>query len=130
MRRKPTCARYRRIAPFYDALDLPFEILRYRPLRRMLFSGLSGTILEAGVGTGRNMPTLALNCRGSLTAGSVDPRVRTQAGHDFVDEGANLPGDEAALLMNHMHRQGRLLVVLQNALERSYSQVMCNLIGT
>ena len=56
MRRKPTSARYRRIAPFYDLLDLPFEVLRYRPLRRMLFSGLSGSILEAGVGTGRNMP--------------------------------------------------------------------------
>lgn len=56
MRRKPTSARYRRIAPFYDALELPFEILRYRPLRRMLFSGLSGTLLEAGVGTGRNIP--------------------------------------------------------------------------
>ena len=56
MPRKPISARYRRIAPFYDLLDLPFEVLRYRPLRRMLFSGLSGNILEAGVGTGRNMP--------------------------------------------------------------------------
>lgn len=56
MRRKPISASYRRIAPFYDLLDLPFEVLRYRPLRRMLFSGLSGSILEAGVGTGRNMP--------------------------------------------------------------------------
>ncbi len=47
---------YRRIAAFYDLLDLPFEYFRYRALRPVLFAGLSGTILDAGVGTGRNMP--------------------------------------------------------------------------
>ena len=47
---------YHRIAAFYDLLDLPFEIGRYRALRPILFAGLSGTILDAGVGTGRNMP--------------------------------------------------------------------------
>jgi ubiquinone/menaquinone biosynthesis C-methylase UbiE len=48
--------RYRRIAPVYDLLELPFEYARYRSLRRMLFAGLSGRILDAGVGTGRNIP--------------------------------------------------------------------------
>ena len=47
---------YHRIAAFYDLLDLPFEVGRYRALRPALFAGLSGTILDAGVGTGRNMP--------------------------------------------------------------------------
>jgi ubiquinone/menaquinone biosynthesis C-methylase UbiE len=47
---------YRRIATFYDLLDLPFEYGRYRALRPALFAGLSGAILDAGVGTGRNMP--------------------------------------------------------------------------
>ncbi len=47
---------YRRIAAIYDLLDLPFEYGRYRALRPVLFAGLSGTILDAGVGTGRNMP--------------------------------------------------------------------------
>ncbi len=47
---------YRHIAVFYDLLDLPFEYSRYRPLRIELFAGLNGTILDAGVGTGRNMP--------------------------------------------------------------------------
>ena len=47
---------YRRIAAFYDLLDLPFEVGRYRALRPVLFAGLSGTILDAGVGTGRNLP--------------------------------------------------------------------------
>lgn len=48
--------RYERIAPFYDLLDLPFELKRYRPLRPLLFEGLSGKVLDAGVGTGRNIP--------------------------------------------------------------------------
>ncbi len=48
--------RYQRIAPFYDLLDLPFEYGRYRRLRLLLFQGLSGRILDAGVGTGRNFP--------------------------------------------------------------------------
>jgi hypothetical protein len=46
--------RYQRIAPLYDLLDLPFEHRRYRQLRPLLFAGMSGLILDAGVGTGRN----------------------------------------------------------------------------
>jgi ubiquinone/menaquinone biosynthesis C-methylase UbiE len=48
--------RYQRIAPFYDLLDLPFEYGRYRKIRPLLFAGLSGRLLDAGVGTGRNFP--------------------------------------------------------------------------
>ena len=48
--------RYQRIAPFYDLLDLPFERRRYRALRPLLFRGLAGRLLDAGVGTGRNFP--------------------------------------------------------------------------
>ena len=48
--------RYERIAPLYDLLDLPFERGRYRHLRPQLFQGLEGRILDAGVGTGRNIP--------------------------------------------------------------------------
>lgn len=51
-----TLERYQRIAPFYDLLDLPFEYGRYRKIRPLLFAGLSGSILDAGVGTGRNFP--------------------------------------------------------------------------
>ena len=47
---------YDRIARLYDFLDLPFERSRYTPLRRVLFKGLRGTLLDAGVGTGRNFP--------------------------------------------------------------------------
>jgi ubiquinone/menaquinone biosynthesis C-methylase UbiE len=48
--------RYQRIAPLYDLLDLPFEHGRYRHIRPLLFEALSGHILDAGVGTGRNFP--------------------------------------------------------------------------
>lgn len=47
---------YRRIAKYYDFLDSPFEYGRYRSLRRILFEGLGGQLLDAGVGTGRNFP--------------------------------------------------------------------------
>jgi ubiquinone/menaquinone biosynthesis C-methylase UbiE len=47
---------YNRIAWLYDILDLPFEYGRYRRLRRILFDGVQGTLLDAGVGTGRNFP--------------------------------------------------------------------------
>lgn len=49
-------ATYQRIARWYDLLDAPFERKRYQPLRPLLFAGLSGHILDAGVGTGRNIP--------------------------------------------------------------------------
>ena len=51
-----TLERYQRIAPVYDLLELPFEYGRYRQIRRLLFEGLSGRLLDAGVGTGRNFP--------------------------------------------------------------------------
>ncbi len=47
---------YHHIARLYDILDLPFEHGRYRPLRPTLYAGASGRILDAGIGTGRNMP--------------------------------------------------------------------------
>jgi ubiquinone/menaquinone biosynthesis C-methylase UbiE len=46
--------RYQRIAPIYDLLDLPFERFRYRAIRPLLFHGMQGRLLDAGVGTGRN----------------------------------------------------------------------------
>lgn len=53
---KSTLETYQRIAPFYDLLDLPFEYGRYRKIRPLLFEGLAGKLLDAGVGTGRNFP--------------------------------------------------------------------------
>lgn len=55
MRSDTNLRRYQRIASFYDLLEWPFERLRYRLIRPQLFAGLSGRILDAGVGTGRNI---------------------------------------------------------------------------
>ena len=46
--------RYQRIAPVYDLLDLPFERRRYRATRPLLFRGMPGRLLDAGIGTDRN----------------------------------------------------------------------------
>ncbi|MFQ5565259.1 MAG: class I SAM-dependent methyltransferase [Paracoccaceae bacterium] len=69
--------RYTRVAPFYDLLDLPFEYLRYRPLRRMLFRGVGGVVLDAGVGTGRNMPFYPGD--GEVVGIDLSPRMLAQA---------------------------------------------------
>jgi ubiquinone/menaquinone biosynthesis C-methylase UbiE len=53
---KSILGRYQRIASLYDLLDGPFESGRYRRLRPKRLAGLSGRILDAGVGTGRNFP--------------------------------------------------------------------------
>lgn len=46
--------RYRRTGPWYDLLDAPWERI-YRPWRPRILAGLPGRVLEAGVGTGRNL---------------------------------------------------------------------------
>jgi ubiquinone/menaquinone biosynthesis C-methylase UbiE len=50
-----TRRKYDRIAPVYDLVDVA-EIAYKRELRPRLFAGLTGLILDAGVGTGCNMP--------------------------------------------------------------------------
>jgi ubiquinone/menaquinone biosynthesis C-methylase UbiE len=47
---------YQRIAPYYDILDFIGEAFGQRRVRPQLLEGLSGRILDAGVGTGRNIP--------------------------------------------------------------------------
>lgn len=48
---------YARIGPWYDLLDAPWEWLRYRHLRPLVWREVAGCrdILDAGVGTGRNI---------------------------------------------------------------------------
>lgn len=46
--------RYKTTALFYDLLDLPWEMI-YRKWRPDLVGDVRGTVLEAGVGTGRNL---------------------------------------------------------------------------
>ena len=72
--------RYERIAPYYDLIDLPFESRRYRALRPLLFRGLSGRLLEAGVGTGRNFPFYPMGV--SLLSASTSVRACWHARSD------------------------------------------------
>ena len=46
--------KYRLTSWFYDILDYPWE-RQYRRWRPSLLAEVSGTVLEAGVGTGRNL---------------------------------------------------------------------------
>ena len=72
-------ATYQRIARWYDLLDAPFERKRYQPLRPLLFESLSGRILDAGVGTGRNIPFYP---KGSEMVGiDLSPAMLTRAEH-------------------------------------------------
>ncbi|KKG10055.1 class I SAM-dependent methyltransferase [Methanosarcina sp. 2.H.A.1B.4] len=48
-------SKYNRISPIYELIDLPLELLFFRRWRKEALSGLSGTVLEVGVGTGRNL---------------------------------------------------------------------------
>jgi ubiquinone/menaquinone biosynthesis C-methylase UbiE len=70
--------RYERIAPYYDLIDLPFEWRRYRALRPLLFRGLSGRLLEAGVGTGRNFPFYPMGVS-SVIGIDLSPRMLARA---------------------------------------------------
>ena len=68
---------YDRIALWYDFLDRPFERRRYQPIRPQLFAGLSGAILDAGVGTGRNIAFYPEDA--DVTGIDISPRMLEQA---------------------------------------------------
>lgn len=68
---------YRSIARLYDLLDLPFERGRYAPIRPVMFAGLSGRLLDAGVGTGRNMAFYPPNAQ--VTGVDLSPAMLSRA---------------------------------------------------
>ncbi len=55
-------SKYNRFSYVYDMMELPIEIIWYRKWRKELFSGLSGRILEVGVGTGKNIKYYPKDC--------------------------------------------------------------------
>lgn len=82
----PNFDRYQRIAPLYDLLDLPFEHGRYRHIRPLLFRGLSGHILDAGVGTGRNVRYYPAGA--SVLGIDLSPAMLARAERRLADTGA------------------------------------------
>lgn len=52
-----TKSRYQFIAPLYNLMEWPVEQLLYKKWRRKLWKNINGpTVLEIGVGTGKNIP--------------------------------------------------------------------------
>nr|WP_255680713.1 class I SAM-dependent methyltransferase [Methanosarcina sp. DH2] len=47
--------KYNRIAHIYEAIDLSLELFFFRKCRKEALSGLSGKVLEVGMGSGRNL---------------------------------------------------------------------------
>ena len=68
--------RYAITAWFYDILDYPWE-LKYRKWRPDLLRDVSGEVLEAGVGTGRNLEYY--DRRVNLTAMDISPAMLRKA---------------------------------------------------
>ncbi|MGI5992440.1 MAG: class I SAM-dependent methyltransferase [Methanosarcina sp.] len=56
-------SKYDRIAPIYELIDLPLELLFFRKWRKEALSSLSGKILEVGIGTGRNLKFYSAGCQ-------------------------------------------------------------------
>jgi ubiquinone/menaquinone biosynthesis C-methylase UbiE len=72
---------YDRLSLFYDIVDWPYEHGRYRRIRPLLCSDVEGNVLDAGVGTGRNLPyyTAASRVTGIDLSGGQLRRARRRA---------------------------------------------------
>ncbi len=82
---------YKRIAPWYDVLDYLSEVSRYRAIRPVMFEGLTGRILDAGVGTGRNIDYYPAGA--DVTGIDLSPEMLERA-----KKRKELAGSKAALL--------------------------------
>ena len=73
-----TRSRYDRLAPFYDLLEAPMERLRFASWRARLWNRIIGNrALEAGVGTGKNLPYYPRDVK--VTAVDISPRMLERA---------------------------------------------------
>ncbi len=93
-------------APAYDRMSEPMEhMLGFAQARARLFAGLSGTILEVGVGTGRNVPHYPQDARMialDLSSGMLEraaSRARALSGRVafLVGDVEDLPFEDASL---------------------------------
>lgn len=76
---------YRRASFYYDLLDWPMERFRYRRLRRDLWAGAAGRILDLGAGTGRNARYYTKGAR--VTAADLSPEMLERARHRLAAGG-------------------------------------------
>jgi len=77
---------YERIAFAYDLLDAPYEIAWKRALRRRVFEGLHGAILDAGVGTGCNFVAYPAGVKASGCDASAAMLERARARADKLGQ--------------------------------------------
>ncbi|TGC09483.1 class I SAM-dependent methyltransferase [Methanolobus halotolerans] len=55
-------SKYNRFSHVYDLMEIPIEYSWYAKWRKGILSGLSGRVLEVGVGTGKNLPYYPDDC--------------------------------------------------------------------
>ncbi len=55
-------SKYNHVSYIFDIMETPMELIWFRKWRKDLLSGLSGRILEIGIGTGKNIPYYSENC--------------------------------------------------------------------
>jgi len=68
--------KYKRTASFYDTLDYPWE-QQYKKWRLQMLKDVSGCVLEAGVGTGKNLPYYPAHV--TLTGIDISPEMLSRA---------------------------------------------------
>ncbi|MFQ6057641.1 MAG: class I SAM-dependent methyltransferase [Anaerolineae bacterium] len=84
-----TRARYDRIAPLYDLMELLIERFAFRQWRRRLWARVQGgKVLEVGVGTGKNMPYYPPGVQ--VTALDLSPRMLERAQQRAQREGVTV----------------------------------------
>jgi ubiquinone/menaquinone biosynthesis C-methylase UbiE len=70
-------SKYNRIAPIFELIDLPLELFFFRKWRKEALSNLSGTVLEVGIGTGRNLKFYSSRC--SVTGIDISEKMLDKA---------------------------------------------------
>ncbi|MCL7411605.1 MAG: methyltransferase domain-containing protein [Methanosarcinaceae archaeon] len=70
-------SKYDRISLIYDMMEAPVEHFLFRKWRRAVLSDLHGSVLEVGVGTGKNLEYYPKDCK--VTAIDISPKMLRRA---------------------------------------------------
>lgn len=70
-------SKYDRISLIYDMMEAPVEHFLFRKWRRAVLSDLHGSVLEVGVGTGKNLEYYPRDCK--VTAIDISPKMLHRA---------------------------------------------------
>ncbi len=70
-------SKYDRISLIYDMMEAPVERFLFRKWRRAVLSDLHGSVLEVGIGTGKNLEYYPKDCK--VTAIDISPKMLKHA---------------------------------------------------